>query len=441
MKGNTMARVNKKSATNTPKTFEGGKAVKLTVEQQLRRSVMACMLFEDTFYEDGQAIADRIKDLSSKVDAQVLNSVILDAKFKGKLRHSPLFLASSAMDKVTAGTLAQIFTRPDDITDLLAMWVDEKGKRKPIKRKMKNAINVALNTFDAYQLAKYKGSKTDAVKLVDVLNLTHPKPKDEAQAILFRSLMNGGLKPADTWEVSLSAGRDKKETFTRLMEEGTLGGMAFFKNVRNMLEAGVDEKLMLSYIEKLDTRKLMPMNLFASAYITKDMNLRIAAAIERKLVEMVKHLPKLAGKTAIVIDTSGSMWDRVSAKSVFSRRAYSIALATILQGICEESQVIFFNTHGKTVKGKTGLALYSAAEDFSGGTDHGAGLRLVDKDVERVIMLTDEQTSSNERFKFDKAYMVNLAAYQNSIAFDEWVSITGFSEKFIDFIFEYEALR
>jgi hypothetical protein len=57
-------------------------------------------------------------------------------------------------------------------------------------------------------------------------------------------------------------------------------------------------------------------------------------------------------------------------------------------------------------------------------------------------MITDEQTSSNYRMvKPDaKLYMINVAPYENSIAFKEWVSITGFSEKVIDFIREYETL-
>ena len=35
------------------KTHEGAPAKQITPEQQLKRSLMACMLWEDTFCEDG----------------------------------------------------------------------------------------------------------------------------------------------------------------------------------------------------------------------------------------------------------------------------------------------------------------------------------------------------------------------------------------------------
>ncbi len=52
------------------KTHEGAPARHISAEQQLRRSVLACMLWEDQFYEDGVAIAGRIRELVAKVPAE-----------------------------------------------------------------------------------------------------------------------------------------------------------------------------------------------------------------------------------------------------------------------------------------------------------------------------------------------------------------------------------
>ena len=52
-----------------PRTHEGAPAVAVTPELALRRSVLACMLWEDEFYEDGVAIAGRIRELVPKVEA------------------------------------------------------------------------------------------------------------------------------------------------------------------------------------------------------------------------------------------------------------------------------------------------------------------------------------------------------------------------------------
>jgi hypothetical protein len=48
-------------------TQEGAKGKRFTPEMELRRALMNCLLWEDQFYEDGVAIADRIKALVPKV--------------------------------------------------------------------------------------------------------------------------------------------------------------------------------------------------------------------------------------------------------------------------------------------------------------------------------------------------------------------------------------
>ena len=42
-------------------THEGAKARAFTPAEELRRSVLNCLLWEDQFYEDGQSIAARIR--------------------------------------------------------------------------------------------------------------------------------------------------------------------------------------------------------------------------------------------------------------------------------------------------------------------------------------------------------------------------------------------
>jgi hypothetical protein len=89
--------------------------------------------------------------------------------------------------------------------------------------------------FDEYSLAKY--NRDNAVKLRDVLFLCHAKPKDKEQEALWKKLVEGTLETPDTWEVALSGGNEKKETWERLMQEKKLGGLAFIRNLRNMTNA------------------------------------------------------------------------------------------------------------------------------------------------------------------------------------------------------------
>jgi 60 kDa SS-A/Ro ribonucleoprotein len=70
------------------------------------------------------------------------------------------------------------------------------------------------------------------VKLRPVLFLFHAKPKDAEQAAVWKKLVENTLEPHDTWEVALSAGKDKRENFERLLREGKLGGPAVLRNLR-----------------------------------------------------------------------------------------------------------------------------------------------------------------------------------------------------------------
>ncbi len=47
-------------------TAQGAIAARIGPEQELRRTVAACMLWESGFYESGESIADRIKSLVPK---------------------------------------------------------------------------------------------------------------------------------------------------------------------------------------------------------------------------------------------------------------------------------------------------------------------------------------------------------------------------------------
>ena len=45
---------------------EGTVVKSLSPEQELRRTIMACLLWEESFYEDGQTVAERMTALIKK---------------------------------------------------------------------------------------------------------------------------------------------------------------------------------------------------------------------------------------------------------------------------------------------------------------------------------------------------------------------------------------
>src|SRR5579862_7874669 len=185
-------------------THEGGAARRINPEQQLRRSVMATMLWEDQFYEDGQEIAARIAEGVAKVKPEKIAEIAVEARTKGKLRHVPLLLCRelARVGKLQAETLASVIQRADELAEFLAIyWKDGKA---PLSHQVKLGLAKAFTKFDAYSLAKY--NRDGAIKLRDVLFLCHAKPKDEEQAALWKQLVDGKLESPDTWEVELSKG-------------------------------------------------------------------------------------------------------------------------------------------------------------------------------------------------------------------------------------------
>ena len=76
-----MAGINTK-VKNSRLTHEGAPASAIKPVDELKRSVMSCLLWEDSFYEDGVAIADRIKELIGKVTQEEARNVLMDAKYK-----------------------------------------------------------------------------------------------------------------------------------------------------------------------------------------------------------------------------------------------------------------------------------------------------------------------------------------------------------------------
>ena len=202
-------------------TFEGAQAKRFTPEMALKRALMNCLLWENQFYEDGVAIAERIKALVPQVEPARVAALAIEAREVMKLRHAPLLVVREMARHekhraLVADTLAEVIQRPDEMTELLAIyWADALGpmqqrKRQPVSAQIKKGLARAVTKFDAYQLAKY--DRDGAVRIRDVLFLVHAKPKDADQAKVWKQLVDGELASADTWEVSLSSGKDKRET-------------------------------------------------------------------------------------------------------------------------------------------------------------------------------------------------------------------------------------
>jgi 60 kDa SS-A/Ro ribonucleoprotein len=146
-----MARLNLLNLNFGPRTHEGAPARNISTELQLRRSVLACLLWESQFYEDGVEIAGRIAQLVPKVEAEKVASLAVEARAKMKLRHAPLLLVREMARHAThrrfvADTLAQVIQRADELAEFVAIYW--KDGRVPLSAQVKKGLAAAFPKFD-----------------------------------------------------------------------------------------------------------------------------------------------------------------------------------------------------------------------------------------------------------------------------------------------------
>jgi hypothetical protein len=438
----------------------------LTPEQELRRTLMSCMLFSGTFYESGQSIVDRLSALVKMNRPHVVEELAREAKFKMHIRSAPLMLAVELAKHHPTYPLAQLICdlveRPDDITKVLTYYGrNQAGVKKlgKLDHQIRKGLGKAFNKFGAYPLDKYKeGTKfedSDArVTLVDALRVVHPKPKDEAQSEFFRQLRRGELPSAGTWEQQLSAGADKKETFTSLLQENKLGYTALLKNLRNMTEAGVDAKLVADAIlEGAPHCRELPFRFIAAAKHAP----QFAAALNEALMMTVRRAGEdwtLQGDTAVLVDVSYSMVDQLSAKSEMRRYEAACALALLLQSVVK-GNVLLFSFSDSLVKltGKLTGIQYAVKEVWRSQDNNGTNLSastsaaihyLRDEPVKRMIIITDEQETGNKEppaCPYENGYILNVAGDKRGVGYDTWTHIHGFSDQVVRYIYELESQK
>lgn len=514
-----MASINSKTVVPAPRTAGGAVAARIAPLQELIRLTMSCMLWEDNFYSDGKSVAERIKELVHSVALAEAAGVAIEAREKMKLRHVPLLIVremarnpqrgnltklvgihGEALRNVNhpaiiADTIARVVQRPDELAEFLAIyWKDGK---QPLSKQVKLGLARAFQKFDEYALAKYNRDKD--IKLRDVLFLCHSKPKDvpagavpwdkdmrdryakaclvdKASAdddlrcvirpqgfsegeLLYGKLVYDQLATPDTWEVELSKGGDKSVAWTRLLLEKKLGDLAFLRNLRNMLEAGISTFSLAAYGDERRWGRVLPFRFVSAARQVP----QLEPQLERWMFKALEGAEKLSGSTLLVVDVSGSMFGRLSAKSELRRIDVAAALTALARELCEDATI--YTTAGDDYKrlhatalipARRGMALidYVSAGEANARLG-GGGIFLTQcleyinteqrgRQFDRVIVFTDEQ-DCDRKLRPEEAkllgrnnYMINIAAERNGIGYKRWLHIDGFSEAVLDYIAAYE---
>jgi len=443
---------------------------------QLRRCVLANLLWEDAAYQDGDLISDRIKSLIPKIDGKLVANLAVECREEQKLRHTPIMilvemLKYSTHSKYVGEIIPKICTRPDMITDLVALyWAENSSKARTVKNQLKQGplskslvrgVQQTLNNINEYGFGKY--NRQTSVKFKDLIFLTHPKAISDEQQLLFNKVISDDIKTPDTWEVGLSTTpKDQhKGVWERLIEENKLGSLAFLRNLRNMKEADVDGNIIRKGLLSLNTKMLLPLNFLSAVKYAPE----FSKELEKLMIDGWSQLPKLKGTTVFVVDVSGSMEANMSGKSEFNRMDVAKAMCLLAVNLCEN--IIVYCTAGSDGRRihsteqikypSTGFGLFTQIDALKsklggGGIFTRQCLNYIKEEnssikPERIIVFSDSQdcdSSNSVPSPFGiYNYIVDVSNNTHGINYKGvWTSeISGWSEHFISFIAASEGIN
>ena len=186
---------------------EGLPAYAMTDRARLVTQVLTSFFNEKKFYGDNSAEMELTIRRVIQADPDFVSRLAVYARREFNMRSVAhvltAYLAHEPAGKPYARrTVNGISLRGDDVTELMAFYLSSFGK--PIPNALRKGVCDVFSRFDEYTLAKYKAAGK-AVRMKDIANLCHPAPKDEAQAAMWKRLLEDRLQTPVTWETRLSA--------------------------------------------------------------------------------------------------------------------------------------------------------------------------------------------------------------------------------------------
>ena len=439
-----MASLNRSTNGKMKTTNRSGHAAyRLDDKTRLMTMALTSMLGEPKYYGDNTD--DMIQLAESLCDAgqgEFVAKLAVWARTDGKLRSVSHALVSVAANRCRTdgdGTTrsfvrkaARIIAsmRGDDGTEIIATYLALYGK--PIPNALRRGVRDAQGKMSAYSIAKYQSKNRD-VKLRDALRITHPVARDERTSDAMGKAIADELPMPKSWETELSERGNTREVWDELLAENKVGIFAMVRNMRNMLKVGADMTPVIGRLEDAETirnSRLLPFRFYSAYKEVKNagyMTTRIARALDRAMTLACKNVDPLPGRTAVLVDVSGSMTSPVSSGSKVMCSDIASVLAAMSVHIADDAWVCAFSDHA-SVAHMTGTSILSDIEriDYAwGGTDMAAGFDLLKRsgyDADRVIVLSDNEVNGGYWRGYGNTGAIQryLEQYRKKVGHDVW---------------------
>ncbi|MER5867466.1 TROVE domain-containing protein [Kitasatospora sp. NPDC002040] len=357
-----------------------------------------------------------------------------------------------------------VLQRPDEPGELLAYWTSHYGRSlpQPLRRGIADAVR---RLYNGRALLKYD-TDSKGYRFGDVLELIHPSPDPAKpwQGPLFRYALDRRHRPRRAVpprsDALLTANRElldvpvaeRRALVTgpggaeRLAAAGmtwealagwlqgpldaavweavipSMGPMALVRNLRNFDQAGVSDEAAAEVARRIsDPAEVARSRQFPFRYLAAHRNapsLRWGHALELALGHSLGNVPALPGRTLILVDRSGSMFDTPSGQTELNRADSAAIFGTALKVRAADADLVEFGTGSRVVEVAPGEAVLRVLDRFHplGGTDTGGAVRAHYRQHDRVVVITDEQANGSHLHRVFAPVPFNVPVYTWNLA-------------------------
>lgn len=450
-------------------THEGGIGWSRDPKSELFLLAVSNMVGEDTFYESGKDRDQRFRELIRRV---AIEDAVWVARFVPFLRdtmhlRSASVVMAAELVKVKLETgqygnraiIDSALMRADEPAEMLGYWLSHYGRKLPMPVK-RGIADATLRLYNERSALKYDG-QSGAIRMGDVIDLTHPKPKAEWQTHLFRYLLDRRHNrdwPEEGYPLAmitaaheLESVEDRRAVLSdpdRLTVAGftwerlsgwlkgpmdatawqavipSMGYMALLRNLRNFDDAGIPESAKGGIIAKLADpvevakSRQLPLRFYSAWKAAR--SLSWGGALEAALNKSVENVPRLKGRSLILVDTSGSMNSPQSERSKALRWELAALFGATLALRSEAFDLVSFQTDTRTYHPHPSDSVLRTVDAI--GAHVGGGTNTHDAIVQhfngqdRIVILTDEQAFYSplalNGMPTVPTYTFNLAGYK-----------------------------
>lgn len=426
---------------------------------------------ESTYYETGNARQERFVALIHQVTAEDpawMQHFIPFLRNDAFMRTASIVAAAEylkARGPNAAAVIDSAVKRADEPGEVLGYWLLKYGRSLPMALK-RGLARAERRVFTEFNALKYD-TATHGVRFGDVIELTHPKPVAAWQSTLFAYLLdrrhhadsidrdltfdlpmiseNRRLRSSKvasrreyvrahpevvaqsglTWE-SLSEwlpGGMDAEAWEWMIPN--MGYMALLRNLRNFDQAGVSDTIADQVIAKLTDPEQVAKSMqfpfrFYNAYKHTD-STRWARALDQALDLSCSNVPKLSGRSLVLVDISGSMGSTVSNKSTLQRAEAAALFGTAqFRAAGFSGDLVVFASGNKKIPLAKGTSVLKGTEtvvkaigSIGYGTEMWPALEQHYDGHDRVFLFTDEQANRHYGSRESRVpiYFWNLAGY------------------------------